>query len=94
MPVAATPEGDETQGRGTEPLGQIATSSHLANTVIFVIFYGSALVCKDLLRHFYLLTVQCLNACQWKSIKHVCACTHMRAHTHTQFSFAENVSHF
>lgn len=46
------PGGDETQGRGIESLGQITTSSQLANIVIF---YGSGLVCKDLLRHFYLL---------------------------------------
>ena len=58
MPVAATLEWGETQGRGREALGQIATSSYLAKTVIF---YGSALVYKDLPGRFNLLTIQCLH---------------------------------
>ena len=61
---------------GTEPLSQVITSSLSANTVIC---YGSALAWKNILRRFYLLTVQCLNDSKWKRTEH----THIHTHTHT-----------
>lgn len=84
MPAAVT-GGGEPRGRGDRTSGPNITPSPLATTRT-IIFYGFTLFCQDLLRHFHLLTVQCLNASQWRAIKH------MDKNTNVHFSFAEDAS--